>query len=334
MSWQTFWSVTSGAVDISEPLRPYLIDISVTDKAGEASDTCAITIDDTGGNVRMPTEKEPLLVSLNGIPVFSGFVDSVRSSGSRFGGRVLRVQAKGFDPGGKAKQSLHFHMDDTTLKAFLTKAAEKAGFTLKIDEDLGATKRSYWAADGESFLHLGQRLAREFFATFKLRGKQAVFLPRGETVQIATVLGEVGEAEPGNVISWEITPVSTRARYGKTKVRWFDRASGTWKTEEVEHGGAGSGDADEEAVETVRTSAHDADQAKAIAKARKRQAKRNDGLGSVEIDVNPLAQAEGLFVLSGARVGVDGTYRIAAVTHQGNRGGGTTTRLELCEPDI
>lgn len=50
------------------------------------------------------------------------------------------------------------------------------------------------------------------------------------------------------------------------------------------------------------------------------------------MDLTPEAQAEAPFKLTGARQGVDGTWRITSVTHKANRGGGSTTSLEIKEP--
>lgn len=45
------------------------------------------------------------------------------------------------------------------------------------------------------------------------------------------------------------------------------------------------------------------------------------------------AQAEAPFVFSGARAGVDGTYRISSRTHRADRGGGSITELQIKQPE-
>jgi phage protein D len=50
------------------------------------------------------------------------------------------------------------------------------------------------------------------------------------------------------------------------------------------------------------------------------------------MDLPVEAQAEGTLVLSGARPGIDGSYRIVSVTHKETRSGGATTSLELKQP--
>ena len=64
--------------------------------------------------------------------MFSGTVDSVRSSGSRGGGRTLKVTAKGFDSRGKVKEAQGFHKDDATLQDFLDQAAKNLDMVVAL----------------------------------------------------------------------------------------------------------------------------------------------------------------------------------------------------------
>src|SRR5690606_7308094 len=101
--WKVDWRVIVDGQDMTSGMRPYLTAISVTDKAGASSDAASLTFDDSGGQVRLPQDGASVKVYLNGVQVFDGKVDSVRSSGSRGGGRTLAVTAKGFDAKGKVK---------------------------------------------------------------------------------------------------------------------------------------------------------------------------------------------------------------------------------------
>ncbi|MDN3719410.1 hypothetical protein QW131_09870 [Roseibium salinum] len=142
---------------MSSEMAPYLETITVTDKAGASSDSSSLVLDDTGGRIRLPQPGSSIVVRLNGVQVFSGVIDSVKSSGSRSAGRGLSVSAKGFDVQGKAKEPQRLHLDDGTIGDFLTKVAKRAGFDMKIDPALANIARDYIAADGESFLHVGEK---------------------------------------------------------------------------------------------------------------------------------------------------------------------------------
>ncbi|MCL4674447.1 MAG: hypothetical protein KJZ59_00020 [Pararhodobacter sp.] len=329
MPWTVDWRVVVDGRDVSANMRPFLIDIAITDKDGTASDSCSLTFDDTDGQTLLPKEGARVQVFLQGALKFAGTVDSVRSSGSRGGGRTLQIGARGFDSAGKVKEPQGFHKDDASLEDFLGQAARNAGLSgIRIGGDLGSITRDYWSADGESFLQLGQRLAREFNATFKIRGGDsadvAILQPRDQT-PLAIVTGIVGV----NVISWDIEPFTSRKVFTKGKVRYFDRKEAKHKTEELDFDFDTSR---EEVTQIVRATAADQSQAKGMAKARKVEAEREGGGGSVEMDLAVEAQAEAPFMLSGARPGVDGTWRIVSVSHKASRYGGSTTSLELKQP--
>ena len=329
MSWRVQWKVFVDGRDMTDAMRPFLTDISVTDKDGTASDACQLSFDDTDGQVLLPKDGAAIEVHLQGALIFRGKIDSVRSSGSRGGGRMVAVTAKGFDAKGDAKTGQRWHMDDATLDQALSRAAAKAGLSgIVIDPALSSIVRNYWSPDGASFVAWGQHLAREMGATFKIRGDRAVFVKRGQGTTatgsaMPTVRGEVGM----NVIAWDISPIVSRRKFKTTTVRYFDRETATYKTKEVqtEIEGAIAGN-------TARTTAADEEQAAAIAEGRKAESEREGGEGTVELDLTIEAQAESTFVLSGARPGVDGSYRIVGVTHRASRGGGSTTSLELKQP--
>lgn len=326
MAWTVDWAVSVGGQDRTAAMRPLLMEISVTDKEGSASDSCELTFDDSDGLIALEGEGKPVAVTLAGVEVFSGMLDSIRSSGSRGGGRIIRMSAKGFDVRGKAKEPQTFHKDDASLEDFLSQSAQSAGYSLQLDPAFASVKRDWWGADNESFLALGQRLARELNGTFKLRDKRAVLVKRGGE-QLSPVRGIVGQG--GNVISWDIAPFTGRGTWTKARVEWFDRKQASYKQKDVS---IELGRNLPESTNVVRLRAGDDEQAQAVVDGRKGEAEREGGEGSVEMDITPEAQAEAPFILSGARPGVDGTYRIASVTHRANRSGGATTSLEIKQP--
>jgi len=324
MPWTVSWTVFVDGQDMTSPMQPYLISITVADKDGTVSDTCQLVFDDAGGQIKLPQPGSSVVVYLQGVKVFEGKTDVPRFSLNRGGGRTLSVSAKGFDAKGKVKEPQSFHLDDASLQDYLDKAAQTAGISsVKIDPAFEGIQRDYWSADADSFLHIGQRLARELHGTFKIRGDKAVLAKRGADAGLPTIRGVI----PGNVLSCEIAPITTRRTFKQASVRYFDRPAAAWKVKDVDTGIEGA-----DATNSVRTAAADEAQAGEMAEGRKGEAEREGGEGTVELDLTVEAQAEALFILSGARPGVDGTYRIAGVTHKADRGGGSTTSLELKQP--
>ncbi|WP_099864745.1 phage late control D family protein [Pararhizobium haloflavum] len=329
MAWTVDWRVTIDGSDVSSFMRPLLTAIEIVDRDGTASDAARLTFDDTGGQCLLPRTGAKVGIFLNGVSCFDGVVDSTPWTLTRGGGRLLQVNAKGFDTRGKAKEGQRWHLDDATLGHALDKAARLAGLSgMIVDPAFASIMRDYWSPDGVSFLAWGEKLARQFGATFKIRGDRAVFARRGQGLSaIGQAMPTVRGTVPGNVISINIDPTRGRARYGKARARYFDRETAQFVVTEIDIDGA-----DLDAIDDIRGSAADETQARSFAEAHKVNAERDAGSGSVEIDLAPEAQAEGTFVLSGARPGIDGSYRITGVTHKANRGGGATTVLELKQP--
>ncbi|WP_137136604.1 late control D family protein [Rhizobium sp. FKY42] len=325
--WSIPWEVHIGGADRTGILRPYLIDISVTDKAGITSDACSLTIDDTDGQIRLDMEGLDISVILKGYEVFSGVIENARSTGSRGGGRLIPVSAKGFDTRGKAKEIQSFHKDDATLGEFLEQAAKNAGYSIRLDPALANIKAPYWAAHGESFLDIGERMAREIHGTFKLRGNQAVLVKRGSSSlpSVDAIVADTG----GNVINWDIAPFTGRGVWKKAKSRYFDRKAAKWIEEEIE---IDAGDDAPDSANVIRLPSADKDQAQRRIKGRKGEAKREKGGGNILLDLAPQAQAESILNLSGAKPDIDGPWRMESVNHRANRSGGSTTAAELKEP--
>jgi phage protein D len=325
------WRVVIGGREMTDQWNPFLTSIETTDKAGTGSDTAELAFDNTEGQILFPEKGTPIKIYLAGVLVFEGFTDAPRSSGARGQGRVFSVSCKGFDPKGKAKQRLDFHKDDGTLKDFLEDAGKRAGLKgVKVDATLGAIKRDYWAPGGRSFLQLGQSLADELGATFKIRGDQAVFVKRGDGQSasgqaLSTTRAVWGE----NLMSWDISPNMGRPQHASARIRYFDRKAAAFKEEDVE---IKSGDSAPQAIHIGGLEAADKDSAKNAATGKKTKDEREAGGGTVRIDCDPTAKAEGALMLVGADPGVDGTYRIEAATHKLSRSGGSETSLSVKQP--
>lgn len=329
MVLHTSWAVSVNGRPVTDRMNPYLESIEVTDKAGESGDTATLVFDDTEGQVMLPPKGTPITIDLQGMRVFTGVVDQAESSGARGSGMQLTVSCTSHDKKSKVKQRLEKHKDDATLEEFLKDAAKDADIDgVKVDPSFKSIKRKYWSTEGRSFLQLGQELADELGATFKIQGRTAVFAKRGAgAVPGGGSLGSVLAARGENLISWRLQPYESRPRYRRAKVRWYDRKAAKWKTKDVEIGGADGGDV----TDLLGAPRADEDQAGNAADGAKTDSEREGGSGEVTILLAPEARAEGACQVSGVRAGVDGPYRIESVTHTVSRKG-AETRLSLKQP--
>lgn len=324
------WRVTINGRDMSDRMNPYIESIECTDKAGDSADTAQIVFDDTDGQCVMPPKGATITIELDGVVVFDGFVDEAESVGARGSGMQLNVSCTSVDKRGKAKQRVGLHKDDATLEEFLQAAAKEAGIeSVKVDPSFAKLKKDYWSTDGRSFLQLGRELAAEYGATFKIRGKKAVFAARGAGGapgggSLPSVIVERGV----NLMSWRLRPNESRPRFGKARVRTFDRKAAKWEEEEIEIGASASAPDTADVDPAPRA---DKSAAKDAAGGRKTESEREGGSGDVTIMLNVEAWAEGGCTVAGTRDGIDGPYRIESRTHSVTREG-SETRLSLKQP--
>lgn len=333
MATRTSCVIRIDGKDVSSDIDPYLIKLTVQDKAGTTSDTCEIELDDRGGVLAFPRDGvsiEILLGNEKGVfRVFSGTVDEVKSKGDRGGGLVLSISGKGVDTKGKAKEPKQKHWDNKPLSEVMSEAGKAAGIeSVTVAPALANIKRPYIAMQNESFLHFGQRIAREVGGTFKVSGGKAIIAERnGGKSASGKDLPTLSVKRPGNLISWDIAPVVGRGRYKEVKTRSYDPKTGKWtyQTEQISDEGAKASFVD-------RYVASDPDEAKERAKSNKKESERAKGGGSITIDGSTDPQPEALVNLSGARPGIDGTYRIEGVQHDFSRSSGWTTQLDVKQP--
>ena len=327
MSKRAVFMVTVAGTNITTTLLPVLISLTVSDKVGTHSDTASLEIDDTGGRIVLPQIGAPVVVALGwegeGVRVvFTGTVDEVRSSGSRSGGRTLSITAKGMDTTGKPKEGQQRHFDDKSVNDILSEAGKTAGITqVEVDPSLASISRKYFEMRDESFIHMGERLAREIGGNFRIQGATAIMSRRGGTYTSAVVA-----AWGRNLHGWDISPALGRAQYSKVRARWYDPKKADWQ--ETEEGTSLSVDARHD----HRYAKPDRDEATQQTASDRATSERDAGEGSVTIEGDTTAIPDGLCIVQGARPGVDGPYRIESVTHSYSRGGGFVTQLSLKQP--
>ena len=325
---RAIFEVSVAGTDITTKLAPIFTSLTITDNAGTHSDTASLELDDSGGVLILPKPKAPIKISLGWYggtirEVFRGTVDGVTSTGNRGGGRTLSIQAKGIDSAGRAKEVQQRHFDNETVQGVLRQAGEAAGIAgIEVDPDLANITLPYIEM-GESFIHFGQRLARELGGLFRVKGDTA-YLAKRAKVYAPSVTAAWGI----NLHSWNMTPAIGRMMHKRARARAYDADEGREVTVE-------SDDTTTEGAEATfdrRERQADRDSAQRAADGDAATAEEQAGGGSVVIEGTTEAVPDGVCILTGARAGIDGKYRIKTVTHTLTRHGGWTTSLDLSQP--
>jgi uncharacterized protein len=310
-------SVTVGGNNVTGLFSNILKGVTVTLHEDGKSNTADITMADVGGWVRMPQKNADVTISILGSQVFCGVVDDVETSVDASSGRQLSVTCKALDTRGKAKQKMSAHLDDKTFKEAAQEFGKKADMTdVKVSDSLASIKRKYWSMNNESFIHWGRRIAKELGAIFQVECNKALFAVKNEGKSVSgKPLTTIFALSYVNLISARMRPLGGRPRAKKKKVRYFDRKTGKYKEAEVE--------VEDDSAKTEQTSldeATDEDGAKAKAKSGKADTEADRGNGDITILGNPAAMPGANVILTGARPGADGVYKIKTVTHRVSSG--------------
>lgn len=327
MSKRAVFNVTVAGTNITTALMPVLMGLQVSDKVGTHTDSANLEIDDTDGRIILPNKGAPVSIALGWADVgmrvvFDGTVDEVKSSGNRASGRRLTISAKGMDTTGPAKEGQQRHWDDATVETILRDAAEVAGIAnIQIDPALASLTRTYFEMRDESFIAMGERLAREIGGNFRITGNRVVLSKRNGDYQ-AAVRAVWGE----NLHSWDIAPQLSRPQFSAVRARWYDMLQASWQMVERETG------LDVEALHAARFPRSNQSEGDQQTGSDAATAARDAGEGAVVIEGNTAAIPDGLCIVAGTRAGIDGAYRIEAVTHAYSRSVGFVTALELKQP--
>ena len=259
---------------------------------------------------------------------FSGKTDEPKSHGSRSKGLTLAISAKSADHVGKGKEKKQRQKDNTTFGAVAQQWGTEAGYQVKVDSSLSSIQRAYWAMHNESFHNWGRRIAKELGATFKIAYPNAAFVPRNSgTSASGQQLSPLIVVAPGNLISWEITPIQGRGLYANSRAFYYDPAAALYKVVSQATGLS--------AAQSDLTDGHkhaDQDHATNKAKSNAADSQRKSGGGSIELYGDPRAMSQNNCQLSGARAGVDGSYRIKTARHTLTRGGGWKISVDVEQP--
>jgi len=330
---KSYFKLEIDGQDVTSRWMNLLMHLAITDSEGGKSDQLEAELDDEGGRIELPRVGATVHAELGWRAgeciTFDGKTDEPHSRGARGGGMTLSISAKSADPSGKGKEPQKRHKDNSSFGDVAKEWGGKVGLSVMVDQSLASVHREYWDMAHESFHAWGARIARDIGATFKVFGDKAVFVPRGSSAAASGAqMSKLLIKRPGNVISWDMTPVFSRTQFTEHIVRWYDVKEAKWKTEKVTVDNPGGA----KASLTDRFKHADSDRAKSRAKSNKDEADRKKGGGTIKLDGEPAARSQAEAEVSGIRPGINGTYKVTKAVHARDRHGGYQTTVTLEQP--
>lgn len=312
--------------EITDRIRDRLVSLTVTDQAGEESDSLELVVDDRDQRVSTPRKGAELRCYLGytgrGVQDMGIYVVDEVSLESPPATMTIRAKAANVQSSPtvskmsealKSERTRSWH--ETTLGQIVTAIAQEAGYTPKISPALAAQAIPHIDQTSESNLHFLTRIARDRDALFKPAATHLLFLQRD-----AAALARVA-IHRSSALSWNLT-LAERDQYHSVRAYWHDHLSG-----ETLLSVAGEG----EPVRELRTPLASLEEASAAALAELARIRRGEARGDVTIPGNPLAVAEAHALLSAFREGFDGEWLIAKAIHTLSDSG-YITKLELETP--
>jgi hypothetical protein len=322
--------------NVTAKFDPYLISVRVMD--GKTTPMCEIELDDRDARLDIPHQRSKIWVFLGWVnesttKIFEGWVTQVECGfGRKQGGRRMWVYAAG---GKFVTSTITTPMSNSMgngadpgkevgpprpLGNWLQEVARSNNMTAKVHPQLAKITRDYWQQSGESLIHIGERLARQFGATFRIVGNSVEFSMPGDDVDgkhRGTIDGIWGK----NLIAYRVHPWVARSTWGGASQHYYSTLMGTWKKLAAKFGlnMPWSEAMNKFAPPAPAPNSQEADQQNSGV----RQGMFT-GQGRIVINGEPAAVFQGHIMVRGARPGVDGLWRITMAEHRYSRQGYVT----------
>lgn len=302
------YRIVADGTDVTGNFQDRLTGLTITDEAGQKSDTAEITVDDRDYRVALPETGATLVISL-------GFerrlVEIGRYVVDDLSGEIapasITITAKAADMAGgiRARKTRAWH--EVTVGDIVEKIAGEHGLTPRVGDSLKQAFYPYLAQTSESDLNVLTRLASDLDAVAKPAGGHLVLARRGEGraadgTELPVFVVHRSQIAGGN---WKVT---ARGRYGRVTAEYADRDAAEVKKITV---------GEEEPELKLRHRYASEDEARRAAKATLARGKRASGTISIELGgFRGELIAEAKVNLQGIKPELAGEWLITRVQHR------------------
>lgn len=318
------WKVTVAGTDVTDRIRPRLIDLTLTEARKGEADELELKIHDHDGRVEMPKRGETIKVSIgfhdSGLIEKGTFkVDEVEHSGSP---DIITIRARSADLTHQLRNRRERSWHDVTLGAILENIAGEHSLKPSIDKDLGTRRIDHLDQTNESDVNLLQRLAKRFDAVATVKNGALIFQPigKGETAGGLKLPTAVIERASGDQHRYSL--VDRDSEYSGVTASYHDKKTG--KKKDVTAGEKGN-------AKKIRKTFATEQEAKENADAEQRRVKRAGANFSYTMAIGrPDLYPEMKITVKGFKKEIDSEkWIIARATHTITGSAGFTTQLEL-----
>lgn len=317
------WRVTLDGADLTERMRPRLLELTLTEQRGEDADELGLQIHDHDGRMAIPKRGALLHVAIGWeneglVDKGSFIVDDVEHSGAP---DIISIRARSANLIRPMRTRVEKSWHDTTLGAVLNDIAGKHGLKTKIDPALASREVKHLDQTGESDVHLITRLGQRHDAVCTVKAGTLLFVPigsgmtsSGKRLPEARIARRDGDQHRYNVVG--------RDSYTGVRAYWSDKKGAAQK--EVLVGSA-------ENARRLAGTYHSEQEAKEQAEAAHKRIQRGEATLSFKLALGrPDLYPEQRAVVSGFKPEIDATpWLISKTTHTITGSQGFTTQVEM-----
>ena len=188
-------------------MRDRLVDLTITDEAGEQSDTAEIRLDDRDGKIELSRKGAEMEISLGwgGGKLTKTGRYTVDETELRGPPDTLVVRAKGADMDSELKAHKTRSWDDVSIGDLVSGIAADHGLEPRVGSSLRGVRIPHLDQTDESDLHLLTRLARDYDAIAKPASGRLLFLLQGQAESASGQAMPVVQIRRHKVRNWRMT---------------------------------------------------------------------------------------------------------------------------------
>ncbi|MDO5609465.1 MAG: phage late control D family protein [Pseudomonadota bacterium] len=318
------WQVVMDGRDLTERMRPRLIDLTLTEARGKEADQLDLRIHDNDGRIALPARGVEIHAAIgwqdSGLIDKGIFVvDEVEYSGSP---DIITIRARAADLTQPMRRRRERSWHGSTVGAILGDIAAEHGLKASIDGALAGIAISHFDQTGESDANIITRLAERYDAVGTVKAKTLVFKPIGNGVTASGIILPDARIVRADGDQHRYSAIDRDGDYSGVQAGWTDKSGASRQVVTV--GSAKN-------AKQLKTTYNNEAEAREHATAEQNRIKR----GAAKFDYTlalgrPDLYPEQRITITGFKPEIDNAkWLIKKVTHTITGSGGYITALEM-----